>query len=187
MAALLVLSALYVGLGDTAVMSALFTGLGAAVVAIVVQALVRVAGRALTHRCSSRRGRRRVRGAHGVRRAVPDRDRRRGGAGLACGAPHPRHHRRGSHGAKRSGEAPALVADDALHAETASTARAVRTLGLGIVVWTVPIAAAAVLTGPGSVYTSQGLFFAGTALVTFGVRTPCSRSSPSRPSRPTAG
>ena len=47
--ALLALSALYVGCGDTTVVAALFTGLGAAVVAIVAQAVVRVAGRALTH------------------------------------------------------------------------------------------------------------------------------------------
>ncbi len=45
MAALLVLSALYVGLGETTAVAALFTGLGAAVVAIVVQALVRLAAR----------------------------------------------------------------------------------------------------------------------------------------------
>ena len=47
--ALLALSALYVGFGDTTAIAALFTGLGAAVVAIVAQAVVRVAGRALTH------------------------------------------------------------------------------------------------------------------------------------------
>ena len=168
MVALLVLSALYVGLGDTAVVSALFTGLGAAVVAIVVQALVRVAGRALTHPLLV-----------GVAVAafvaltvfgVPFPIVIAGAAGLGWLAARriPSLAGAGGHGAQRSGEAPALVADDALHAESASTARAVRTLGLGIVVWIVPIAAAAVLTGPGSVYTSQGLFFAGTALVTFG-------------------
>src|SRR5215207_3758024 len=46
---LLALPALYVGLGDATVVAALFTGLGAAVVAVVAQAVVRVAGRALTH------------------------------------------------------------------------------------------------------------------------------------------
>jgi chromate transport protein ChrA len=49
MLALLVLSAIYVAFGATTAVSALFTGLGAAVIAIVAQALVRVAGRALTH------------------------------------------------------------------------------------------------------------------------------------------
>ena len=45
MVALLALSAIYVGFGDTTAVSALFAGLGAAVVAIVAQAVVRVAKR----------------------------------------------------------------------------------------------------------------------------------------------
>ena len=46
--ALLVLSALYVGLGDTGAVEAVFLGLAPAVIAIVVQAVVRVSRRALT-------------------------------------------------------------------------------------------------------------------------------------------
>src|SRR4051794_3216644 len=45
---LLALSAIYVGYGDTALVEAVFLGLGPAVIAIVVQALIRVARRALT-------------------------------------------------------------------------------------------------------------------------------------------
>ena len=48
-AALLVLSAVYVAAGDTLLVSALFAGLAPAVLAIVAQAVVRVAGRALGH------------------------------------------------------------------------------------------------------------------------------------------
>src|SRR3712207_4282786 len=47
--ALLGLSALYVGLGDTGVVDALFTGLAPAVIAIVVQAVIRVAKRSEEH------------------------------------------------------------------------------------------------------------------------------------------
>jgi chromate transporter len=47
--ALLALSALYVGAGDTTVVAALFAGLAPAVLAIVVQAVLRVGGRALGH------------------------------------------------------------------------------------------------------------------------------------------
>jgi chromate transporter len=47
--ALLALSAIYVGFGDTTVIIAIFAGLGPAVVAIVAQAVHRVAKRALTH------------------------------------------------------------------------------------------------------------------------------------------
>src|SRR3712207_2553180 len=46
--ALLVLSAVYVGFGDTTAVAALFAGLAPAVVAIVVQAVQRVGRRALT-------------------------------------------------------------------------------------------------------------------------------------------
>src|SRR3982750_805691 len=46
--ALLVLSAVYVGLGSTLAVSALFAGVAAAVLAIVAQAVVRVGRRALT-------------------------------------------------------------------------------------------------------------------------------------------
>ncbi|MDP9417754.1 MAG: chromate transporter, partial [Actinomycetota bacterium] len=47
--ALLALSALYVGLGDTTVVTALFAGLAPAVLAIVVQAVIRVGKRSLAH------------------------------------------------------------------------------------------------------------------------------------------
>src|SRR3712207_3997234 len=48
--ALLALSAIYVAFGDTTVVTALFAGLAPAVLAIVVQAVVRVGRRALAHR-----------------------------------------------------------------------------------------------------------------------------------------
>src|SRR5215210_3964276 len=47
--ALLALSAIYVGFGDTTAVAALFAGLGAAVVAVVAQAVVRVGRRSLHH------------------------------------------------------------------------------------------------------------------------------------------
>jgi chromate transporter len=61
-----------------------------------------------------------------------------------------------------------LIADDALHTEAPSAIRTLRTLAVGLIVWTTPVALAALLTGVASVYTAQGVFFAGTALVTFG-------------------
>jgi chromate transporter len=41
-------------------------------------------------------------------------------------------------------------------------------LGIGLVLWAAPLLAVLALTGPRSVFTEQGLFFSGTALVTFG-------------------
>src|SRR5688500_9985907 len=49
-AALLALSAVYVGFGDTTVVTGLFAGLAPAVVAIVAQAVWRVGSRSLTNR-----------------------------------------------------------------------------------------------------------------------------------------
>jgi chromate transporter len=39
---------------------------------------------------------------------------------------------------------------------------------VGLLVWGAPVAAVALLTGAGSVFTEQGLFFSGAAVVTFG-------------------
>jgi chromate transporter len=44
----------------------------------------------------------------------------------------------------------------------------VRILGLGLLVWAAPVAVVTLFTGTGSTLTTQGLFFSGTALVTFG-------------------
>jgi chromate transporter len=166
MLSLLGLSAIYVALGDTTIVSALLTGLGAAVVAIVAQALVRVAGRALTHP---------VLVAVAVAAFV---------ALAVFGIPFPvviavaavigwvagrRVVRLTSGSSHNSSDGPApLIADDALHTEAPSGARTMRDLVIGFIVWTTPIGVVALVTGAASVYTAQGLFFAGTALVTFG-------------------
>jgi chromate transporter len=167
MLALLALSALYVGYGDTGAIAAVFTGLGAAVVAIVAQAVVRVGKRALHHPLLVG-----IAVAAFVALAVFGTpfpvvvaaaaligwlvSRRIPGIGHAA------------HGAEAVDGPEPLISDDALHTEAPSTARTLRTLAIGLVVWTAPIALAALLTGVASVYTAQGLFFAGTALVTFG-------------------
>lgn len=65
------------------------------------------------------------------------------------------------------GPAP-LIADDALHHEPPSRRRGLLTLAVGLLLWAAPIAAAAAVLGTNSVLTTQGLFFSGTALVTFG-------------------
>jgi chromate transporter len=72
---------------------------------------------------------------------------------------------KGDHDA--DGPAP-LIPDEALHAERPSVARSLRILGVGLLVWAAPVAAVALLTGTASTLTTQGLFFSGTALVTFG-------------------
>ena len=166
--ALLALSAIYVAYGDTTAVLAVFAGLAPAVLAIVVQAVIRVAGRAL----------------HGpalwtiavtaflalalfgvpfpVVVAV---------AGLAGWALH--RWRPSLLPEKKKAEVadvgpPPVISDDVLHAEAPTHRRTLRVLLVGLLVWGVPIAVVALLTGAGSVFTQQGLFFSGAAVVTFG-------------------
>ena len=165
--ALLVLSAVYVAWGDTTAVTAVFAGLAPAVVAIVAQAVVRVGKRALTSRVLL-----------GIAVAAF--------AALALfGVPFPvvvacagllgwvLHRRRPAAVSDRraedadDGPAP-LISDDELHTEQPAARRTLTVLLVGLVAWGVPIAAVALLTGAGSVFTEQGLFFSGAAVVTFG-------------------
>jgi chromate transporter len=61
-----------------------------------------------------------------------------------------------------------LIADDALHGQRPSLARATKILAIGLILWAAPVAAAAILFGHRHVFVQQGLFFSGTAVVTFG-------------------
>nr|WP_198153030.1 chromate efflux transporter [Pseudofrankia sp. DC12] len=168
-AALLGLSALYVGLGDTTVVTGLFAGLAPAVVAIVAQAVWRVGRRALT-------GPLLVGFAVGAFAAL-----------AVLGLPFPLvialaavtgwvvHRSRPAmlkgggerHGGTTDGPPP-LIPDQGLHHDPPSARRTAAVLAIGLTAWFLPIALVAATTGTGSVYTQQGLFFSGTAVVTFG-------------------
>jgi chromate transporter len=166
--ALLALSAVYVGFGDTTVVGGVFAGLAPAVVAIVAQAVWRVGSRALTNAALVG-----VAVAAFVALAVfavpfPL-------VVLAAAVVGWALHRwrpllidtAGGHGSAADGPAP-LIPDDALHHDQPSARRAGTILVVGLIVWFAPVALVALLTGTGSVYTQQGLFFSGTAVVTFG-------------------
>jgi chromate transporter len=166
--ALLALSAVYVAFGSTVAVTALFAGLAPAVLAIVAQAVIRVGRRALTSPAL-------------VALAVLS------FLALALfGVPFPlvvlaagligwvlarwrpaAVPERGRAESVDTGPAP-IIPDDVLHTERPSTPRTLRVLGAGLVVWGVPVGAFALLTGTGSVFTQQGLFFSGAAVVTFG-------------------
>jgi chromate transporter len=164
--ALLVLSAVYVGYGDTAAVDALFLGLAPAVIAIVVQAVVRVSRRALTAPALVALAIAAfialaffavpfpivilIAGLLGwlLGRVRPS---------LATPKPTPRD----------DGPAP-LIADDDLHQERGSTHRWVTILVVGLVLWFTPVLLAAAVFGRHSVFVEQGLFFSGAAVVTFG-------------------
>ncbi|MGW5849649.1 chromate efflux transporter [Streptomyces sp. NPDC055254] len=165
--ALLALSALYVAFGSTAAVTGVLAGLAPAVVAIVVQAVSRVAKRSLTHPLLIA-----VAAASFAALALfavpfPAVIAASGLAGWLIGRYQPDALRPPAGHGTDDGPPP-LIPDDALHHEQASRRRTWRVLAAGLLLWAVPVAAVAALTGTDSVFTSQGLFFSGTALVTFG-------------------
>jgi chromate transporter len=165
--ALLALSAIYTAWQDTSLVTALFAGIAPAVLAIVAQAVIRVARRSLTHPAL-------------IALAVA------AFAALALFAlPFPLviafaaasgwllhriapHTVRPAKGRGDDGGPAPLISDDALHHAQPSLSYAVKVLTVGLAAWGLPLAAVIALTGSASVFTTQGLFFSGTALVTFG-------------------
>jgi chromate transporter len=165
--AILALSTIYVGFGDTDAVTAVFAGVGPAVLVIVASALWRVAGRALSNPILV------VLAvvafvalfAFGV--PFPAVIAAAAIGGFVGGRRRPGWFSGGSHGSEDPNVPPPLVADDALHGAQPSLARAARVLLIGAVAWGTPLALLAVLA-PGGVYLEEGLFFSGTAVVTFG-------------------
>lgn len=166
--ALLGLSMLYVAAEDSTLVTGIFAGLAPAVLAVVAQAVARVAGKALGHPALV---------ALAVLAFValivfsvpfPLVIAAAALAGWALGrwSPGTMHVAQG--GSDDRDGPPPLVPDDALHTERPSRRHAARVLAVGLTAWGVPIALVAGLTGAGSIFTQQSLFFSGTALVTFG-------------------
>jgi chromate transporter len=166
MVALLALSVLYVAFGDTTVVTAIFAGLAPAVIAIVVQAVHRVAKRSLTHPLLTML----AIAAFGALTvfAVPFPVVVLGAGliGWLC-----------SRWAKTMREIPAhpaadgpepLISDQALHQSLPSVRRILLVVLVGCSLWAAPIVAVALLVDSTTVFRDQGLFFSGAALVTFG-------------------
>ena len=167
-AALLGLAALYVAYGETFLVTALFAGLAPAVVAIVLQAVVRVGKRALGHPLLVG-----LAVAAFLALAVfavpfPVVVLAAGALGWLLFLRFPEVFSRAAHAGDEDDSARPVIPDDSLHDVEPSWRRAIAVLGVGLVLWAVPIGAAWWLTGRDGVLTEQGLFFSGTALVTFG-------------------
>ena len=165
--ALGVLSALYVGFGETDVVSALFAGVAPAVIAIVVQAVHRVSRRALTHPAL-------LALAIGAFVALtffavpfPVVVLGAGVLGWLLRGRLPDPAATSGHGRTPDAAAP-LISDDLLHHELPGRRRSVGIVVLGLVLWFGPVAAFAALVDSTSVFVDQGLFFSGAAVVTFG-------------------
>lgn len=168
MLAILALSAIYVGFGDTTLVTAVFAGLAPAVVVIVAQAVLRVGRRALHHR-----GLIAIAVASFLASTVfavpfPIVIALAALAGWLLGRAYPAAMTGGTgHGTEKGADEP-LISDEALHHEKPSTRRSLTILAIGLIIWAAPVAATAVFLGTTHTLTTQGVFFSGTAVVTFG-------------------
>lgn len=164
--AMLALSAVYVAFGDTTVLTGIFLGLAPAVIAIVVQALIRVSRRALT-----------TWSLVGIAVAAfaaltffavpfPVVVLAAGLAGwllarwrpAATGPPA---------GPVDDGPPPVVGDEDSGHARP-DRRRAGAIVSIGLLLWAAPVLLAGSIIGWDSIFVEQGLFFSGAALVTFG-------------------
>ena len=165
--ALLALSAIYVGYGESKVVTALFAGLAPAVLAIVAQAVVRLGGRTFGHPAPIALAAASFVALWAFQVPFPVVIAAAAVAGWLLARWVPGAFRPAAH-ADGDEATPPLVPDDALHAERPTARHAVTVLVVGLVAWAVPVAVVALLTGGDGVLTEQSLFFSGTALVTFG-------------------
>ena len=174
--ALLGLSVLYVAHGDTEAVRGLFAGLAPAVLAVVAYAVVRLGRSALRHPALVALAAAAFLAltvfgvafpvvvavaavvGWGLGRWVPDTIASPADASPTAGA---------SDAGDAAGAAP-LVPDDALYSEQPSRRHSLVVLAVGLVAWGVPVGLVLALTGAGSAFTEQSLFFSGAALVTFG-------------------
>lgn len=169
--AILGLSIVYAGWGDTTIVTAIFAGVAPAVIAIVTQAVVRLSARALYHRTLVV-----LAVASFVALAVfavpfPLVILTAGITGYLVGRIRPtliERPRQTTADRPADDVAAPLIADDALHGATGSWRRAARILAIGLFLWITPTLAVIAAFGRDSVFTEMGIFFSGTALVTFG-------------------
>ena len=167
MLAMLALAAGYVAFGDTQVVTGLFLGLAPAVIAIVLQAVIRVSRRALTHPATVVLAIAAFIALTVFAVSFPVVIVAAGGLGWALSRRWPNL---ATAPAKTSADdrTTPLIPDDQLHTDQPSLRNALAVLGIGVTVWTVPIIGAGLAFGWRSIFVDQGLFFSGAALVTFG-------------------
>ena len=166
MVALLILSAIYIAYGETALVAGIFAGLGPAVIAIVVSAVHRVAGRALHHRALVAIAIASFLALTVLGTPFPVVVVLAGLAGWLLSRTIPSLRDVKGHTAKDGPEP--LISDASLHTEPPSQRRTWIVLAIGLSAWFVPIGLAAVLLPGSPILVTQGLFFSGAAVVTFG-------------------
>jgi chromate transporter len=166
--ALLGLSALYVGAGETAVVTAVLAAVAPAVLVIVAQAVVRVGGRALGHPALVALAVAAFVALSVLKTPFPLVIGAAAAIGWALGRWAPKTmNDPGPRADVPDGPTP-LISDDHLHTERPSQIHALKVIGVGLVAWAVPVGAVVALAGRDSIYADMAMFFTGAALVTFG-------------------
>jgi chromate transporter len=166
--ALMALSAIYAGFGDTLGVEALFAGVAPAVLAIVASAVLRVAGRSLRNGLLIGLAVASFLALALFRVPFPLVVLAAGLVGFVGGRVRPTLFAGGGHASEDPDAPPPLISDDVLHHERPSWGRAARILAGGLVVWALPVVVLALVFGGSSTFVDQGTFFSGTAVVTFG-------------------
>ena len=168
MLALLGLSALYVGAGDTTIVTAVLAAIAPAVLVIVAQAVMRVGGRALGHPALVALAVAAFLALSIFKTPFPLVIGVAAAVGCALGRWAPQTMREPKPpNAMADGPAP-LIGDDQLHTERPSRTHSLKVIGVGLVAWAVPVGAVLAVAGRDSIFADQALFFTGAALVTFG-------------------
>lgn len=165
------LSALYVAFGQLPVVTALFFGLKAAVLAVVVEAVLRIGRRALKTPFSLALAIAAFLAIFALRVPFPVIVAAAAIVGLAASRVGPRwlpqHQVTDTHADQTCLVDAMLARGDAPHT-VPSIARALRTAGICVLLWALPVGLAAAWLGSGHVVTREGLFFSQAAVVTFG-------------------
>ena len=186
--AIMGLSWIYALYGNVGFVAGLFFGLKAAVLAIVLQAVIRIGKRAL-------KGPVMVGLAAAAFVAIFFLDvpfplivLTAGVIGYLGGRAGLPQFKAGGHGGDgKVVEGPFLLDDHELPQERAAAGHTLRMLLTWGAIWLVPVAAILLALGPDNVFSHVAVFFSKMAMVTFGAPTRCSPTSPSRRSSITAG
>jgi chromate transporter len=168
--AIMALSWLYAGYGNIGVVQALFFGLKSAVLAVVLEALLRIGKRALKNRVLVGIAAAAFVGIFFLHVPFPlivlgagligFLGARMGMAAFLAGG--------GGHGGGKAAAIDSALGEGTLEHSQPSPARAVRVAAVWLVLWLGPVVALVALLGPDDVFSQIGTFFSKMAVVTFG-------------------